>query len=322
LKPEDSIAAAPRGALPRLRLLGPLIGVALLAGAAWVLLRELHELTLQDMVREIRSFPPGRLLASLGLSILGYLALAAHDLIALPYLGHRLPLKPVLLTSSLGYALANSIPFAFFVGGSVRYRFYSRWGLTAKDTTALVLFNILTYCLGLAAGAALAFTLEPRTVPRLLGLGFASTRPLGLTALAVLAAYLGWSAHGGRLRLGARVLAPPPLATSIRQLAVSLGDWTFSSAALFVLLPAGAVSFLGFFQVFLLGQIAALIAQLPGGLGVFDAVMVAMLTPALPTSSVVLALVGYRIVYFLLPLGVATTVLGVRVIKELIRGRA
>jgi uncharacterized membrane protein YbhN (UPF0104 family) len=72
-----------------------------------------------------------------------------------------------------------------------------------------------------------------------------------------------------------------------------------------VLLPH-RVPFHVFFAVFLLGQIAGLVAQVPGGLGVFEAVMLWGLTPALRTSSVLIGLVGYRLVYFLLPLAFAT----------------
>ncbi|HEX3274148.1 MAG TPA: hypothetical protein VHR43_04775, partial [Gemmatimonadales bacterium] len=76
-------------------------------------------------------------------------------------------------------------------------------------------------------------------------------------------------------------------------------------AALYVLLPS-RVPFHVFFAVFLLGQIAGLIAQVPAGLGVFEAVMLWGLTPALSTPSVLVALVGYRLVYFFLPLIIAT----------------
>ena len=63
-----------------------------------------------------------------------------------------------------------------------------------------------------------------------------------------------------------------------------------------------------FFAVFLLGQIAGLVAQVPAGLGVFEAVMLWGLTPPLTTASVLIGLVGYRLVYFFLPLAVATVV--------------
>jgi uncharacterized membrane protein YbhN (UPF0104 family) len=78
-----------------------------------------------------------------------------------------------------------------------------------------------------------------------------------------------------------------------------------------VLLPH-RVPFHVFFAVFLLGQIAGLVAQVPAGLGVFEAVMLWGLTPALTTASVLIGLVGYRLVYFLLPLLFAATIWVVR----------
>ena len=104
------------------------------------------------------------------------------------------------------------------------------------------------------------------------------------------------------------------------QIAVSIADWVFSGAALYVLLPH-RVPFHVFFAVFLLGQIAGLIAQVPGGLGVFEAVMLWGLTPALKTPSILIGLVAYRLIYFLFPLGVATVVWAVREGRRWIRGR-
>jgi hypothetical protein len=98
---------------------------------------------------------------------------------------------------------------------------------------------------------------------------------------------------------------PATLGRALAQIAVSAADWVFSGAALYMLLPH-AVPFHVFFAVFLLGQIAALVAQIPGGLGVFEAVILWGLRPALSTPAILVGLVGYRLVYFLLPLLVAT----------------
>ena len=45
---------------------------------------------------------------------------------------------------------------------------------------------------------------------------------------------------------------------------------------------------------------------MPAGLGVFEAIVLWSLSPAIPTSALLIGLVGYRIVYFLLPLVLAT----------------
>jgi uncharacterized membrane protein YbhN (UPF0104 family) len=62
------------------------------------------------------------------MTILGYVALTGSDVLALHWLRIRLPYRKIAYVSSVGYALANSIPMAFVVGGSVRYRIYSGWG--------------------------------------------------------------------------------------------------------------------------------------------------------------------------------------------------
>jgi uncharacterized membrane protein YbhN (UPF0104 family) len=103
------------------------------------------------------------------------------------------------------------------------------------------------------------------------------------------------------------------------QIAVSLADWILSGAALFVLLPGShPVAFFGFFGLFILSQVAALIAQVPGGLGVFEAVMLATLVPPLTAPALFGALLAYRVIYFFLPLIVAVALLGTR---EIVRWR-
>jgi uncharacterized membrane protein YbhN (UPF0104 family) len=287
--------------------------IALLVGALWVLRHQLRDVSFHEILAELRSLPAYRIGMSLVLTVAGYLVFAGYDLVALRHLDCSLSLGRVVISAFIGSALANNAPLSFLVGGSVRYRLYSGTGLTPKDTTALVLLNVLTYSLGLAAAAALAFTLEPETVPRVLRLPFHSTRPLGWAAVAGLLVYLTWSARPTPLHVGRWSLAPLPLPTSLLQIAVSLADWVLSSAALFVLLPGtNLLSFFGFFGLFILGQIAALIAQVPGGLGVFEAVMLATLVPPFSTSAVFGALLAYRVIYFFLPLILAAAMLGAR----------
>lgn len=311
-----------RGPMRVARAAGSMLGVALFVLAVLVLQHELHAVTVHQILVELRSIAPRRLAASVVLTALGYLALSGYDRLGLEHLGRTLPWRRVVFASFVSFALANNLPVAFVVGGSVRYTLYSEWGLPAGETASLVLFNIGTYALGLTAAAALAFTATPEEVPRLLHLPISSTRPLGIVALALLSGYLGWSWRGGRLTLGSHSFAPPPLTTSIKQIVVSLADWVLSGAALFVLLPGTQpISFPGFFGIFILGQIAALVAQLPGGLGVFEAVMLATLTPTIPPAAVAGALIAYRVIYFFVPLLLAAGLLGLREILRLLRGK-
>jgi uncharacterized membrane protein YbhN (UPF0104 family) len=297
----------------RRRLLHAALGLLLFAGAVYVLRSELRQHSLQEIVGQLRGFPPLRLLLALLATGFGYLALAGYDAISLAYLDRRLPFRRVVYAAFLGYAFANSLPLSVVTGATVRFRLYSQWGLARNQAARVVTLNTITYAVGLLATAGLALAVQPVLVPGFLRLPLHSARPLGFACLAVVAGYLGWSSRpGGDLRIWHWDLPRPTLGRALAQIGVSAADWVFSGAALYVLLPH-EVPFHVFFAVFLLGQIAALVAQIPGGLGVFEAVILWGLRPALSTPAILVGLVGYRLVYFLLPLVLAT---GVWVLRE------
>src|SRR4029077_921102 len=176
------------------------------------------------------------------------------------------------------------------------------------DAARVITLNTVTYVVGLLASAGMAFALQPVLVPGFLRLPLHTARPLGFVCLAVVAGYLIWSGReGDDLRIRRWELPRPTFRRAVAQIGVSFADWVFSGAALYVLLPH-RVPFHVFFAVFLLGQIAGLIAQVPAGLGVFEALMLWGLTPALSTASVLIGLVAYRLVYFVLPLALATAI--------------
>jgi phosphatidylglycerol lysyltransferase len=54
-----------------------------------------------------------------------------------------------------------------------------------------------------------------------------------------------------------------------------------------------------------------MISHVPGGLGVFETVMILFLSPEIPASSLMGSLLAYRAVYYLLPLAAAIVMLGV-----------
>ena len=284
------------------------LSLLLFAGAVFVLRSELRQHSLHEILGELRSFPPIRLVLSLAATVLGYLALAGYDAVSLTALGRKLSFRRIAYAAFLGYAFANSLPFSVVTGVAVRYRLYSQWGIGRDEAARVITLNTVTYVVGLLASAGVAFAIQPVLVPGFLRLPLHSVRPIGFVCLAVVAAYILWSSRpGGDLKLWRWKLPRPTLRRALAQIAVSMADWVLSGAALYVLLPH-KVPFHVFFAVFLLGQIAGLVAQVPAGLGVFEAVMLWGLTPALSTPAILIGLVAYRLVYFLLPLALATAI--------------
>jgi uncharacterized protein (TIRG00374 family) len=76
-----------------------------------------------------------------------------------------------------------------------------------------------------------------------------------------------------------------------------------AAAVLYVLLPAHPdVNYFIFFGSYLLAQIAGIISNVPGGLGVFETVLILLISPPIASDQLLGALLVYRIVYYLLPL--------------------
>jgi uncharacterized membrane protein YbhN (UPF0104 family) len=300
------------------RIAGALLGLLLLLGALWVLRHDLGSHSVKEVVRALAGLPRSRVMLALLATILGYAVLSAQDLLGLKFLGVKLPLARAALAGFAAFAFANNLPLAVVTGGAVRARFYAGAKVPPGDTTSLVLFNTVTYALGLLTAAGLAFTLEPRALPGLVKLPLQSTLPLGIVALGLLALLLVWSVRGGpTLRIAKQTIKPTPIGLTLARLGVSLLDWLFSAAALYVLLPGSDfLRFGGFLGVFMLGQLAGLLAQLPGGIGVFEAVVLRMVRNTIPVPAALGALFAYRVIYFLLPLLVAATLLLIREIRR------
>jgi uncharacterized membrane protein YbhN (UPF0104 family) len=256
--------------------------------------------------------------ASLAATALGYAALTGYDALGLRYLGRVIPYRRVALAGFVAYAFANSLPLSFVVGASVRYRYYSDWGLSPAETSRLVGIGLTTYAAGLLAAAALSFLLEPSAIPGLLHLPIRTTFPLGAAAALLVLLYLGATVLAPRvIAVRGWTVRVPSFAFAVTQVLVSLLDWILSGAALLVLLPPGQGVTVGtFFGLFILAQLVALVAQLPAGLGVFDAVMVWGLRPLVPPPAVLAALLAYRAIYFLLPLLAAALCLAGRQLRR------
>jgi phosphatidylglycerol lysyltransferase len=78
---------------------------------------------------------------------------------------------------------------------------------------------------------------------------------------------------------------------------------------LHLLLPGGAPPFPALLGLFVAAQIAGLASQVPGGLGVFESVILATLSPAVPPHALLGSLVAYRALYYLGPFLVAFALL-------------
>ena len=123
-----------------LRGWGPVIAVAAVALAAFLLYRTLSRYSLDQIVASVTDVPASRLMLAGAFAAASYTCLTAFDYLALRYVGHPLAYPKVALASFTSLSLGHNIGLAFLSSGAVRYRFYSRWGLGAGEVAKVILF--------------------------------------------------------------------------------------------------------------------------------------------------------------------------------------
>jgi phosphatidylglycerol lysyltransferase len=296
----------------RQRLLGALPAVASLAmflAALEVLRLELRAVSWHEITGAVLSTPPARLALALALTALNYLVLAGYDLLAFKYIGKVLPTRRIVGVSLLAYAVAHNVGFAMLSGASVRYRFYSRWGVSAGELSRLVFSYSVTFWLGLLALGGLSLVVSP--IPSTQGLpGHQVIVMVGWALMLAVAAYMVATIvrrEPIRIHRLSFPLPSPTLAT--RQLLISALDWALAGTALFVLLPPSDLPFAAFLGSYLVAVLLGMVSHVPGGVGVFEGLMVVLLGPFLTSGQILPALVAYRAVYYLLPFAAALIVL-------------
>src|SRR4051812_46268414 len=182
--------------LPALRRLLPVIvALVIFSAALHVLREELHAVSWHQLTVDVVQIPVWRLIAAVTLTAVNYAVLTGYDFLAFAYIGRQLPPLQVAIASFLSYAVSNNIGFAMLSGASVRYRFYSRWGLSGEELARCVFSYSGAFWLGLLALGGISLAAGPhivvaRMTERVL-------EPLGWILLAAAVGYVSLAAAGG-----------------------------------------------------------------------------------------------------------------------------
>ena len=283
------------------RLVGPAFAVAALALAGWLLHRQLQKYSLAEITRALGEIGARDMVLALGFAAGSYFCLTLSETLGVRYTGRRLPYRKIAFTSFVSLSLGHNIGFAALSSGTIRYRFYSGWGLTLGDVGRIVLLSGTTIGLGYAALAGAALIARPDLAADMLGLGGGLARAVGAALLLGVAIYLlvAWRADGAGFRLWRWRVAMPPLPIAALQVVIGSANTACVVGVLHTTLSAlTEVSYLAVVAVYVLAAVAAIASHVPGGLGVLEAVVMSF-SPDVSTFG---ALVAFRVAYFLIPL--------------------
>jgi phosphatidylglycerol lysyltransferase len=291
--------------------IGPAISVCLFVVAIGLIHHELRGYHYRDIVRQFGQVGYGEIFHAVVLTVLNYLVLTANDALALRYARHPLPYGKLAFASFVGYAFSNNATIVG--GGAARYRIYTALGVAPGEIAELVLFCGMTVWLGffLVAGSALVVTgnsqwsaLRSQLSTLRWPLSVINWQLVGVAFLAVVGVYLLAVVLRRRpiaIR-GLQVRIPAPL-LSAGQMAVTSTDWLLAAAVLWVLLPDQMhITYPRFLGIFMLGQGLGMVSHVPGGLGVFETVLLFSLGEGNNRVALTASLLLYRLIYYLLPL--------------------
>ncbi|MEH2320873.1 lysylphosphatidylglycerol synthase domain-containing protein [Nostoc sp.] len=294
-----------------------LFGLSLLVLSLWAIANELHEYNYRDILNSLAAIPKSRLSWAIWLTALGYLVMIGYDILGFSYINRSLSWNKIALTSFISSAFSNTIGFALLTGSAIRYRFYSSWGVSAVAIAQVIAFANFTFWLGMFAVAGYLFLVNPLKIPSQLHLPFATARPIGVIFLLLVAAYLLGSIFIKQpLIIRGQEFRFPSFKISLAQIAISSFDWILAAAVLYAVLPSNiSLSYLDFLGIYLLAMFAGVVSNVPGGLGVFETIILLILSSKVSGAAILSSLLAYRGVYYFLPLLVAAGLLGLYEIR-------
>jgi phosphatidylglycerol lysyltransferase len=286
-----------------------LFGVALLV--CW---RLVSNIDLPSLHGALLAIPLPSIAGAIAATVAGFIILLGYEWSASRFAGVKLPGKTLALGGFTAFAIGNAVGLSMLSGGSVRYRLYARQGLSALEVAQMTFFASLSLGTALPPLAAVAALSNPSAAST--ALGISSSLVIGLSIAILLFYAVGLMLLSRRrlaeqpspdshlFELGRRTLRLPTLKLSILQLVITALDVMAAATVLYLLLPE-APPLGAFMLVYLLALAAGVLSHVPGGVGVFEAILLAAFADKIGTAPLAAALLLYRIIYVLLPLVVA-----------------
>lgn len=242
------------------------------------------------------------------ISACSFALFSSFDLIGRRYSGHQLPATQVLPLAFVCYAF--NLNLSAWVGAiALRYRLYTRLGLSVPTITQVLSLSLLTNWTGYLGLAGILFLCGLPPLPAGLEIGSSGLRLIGLLLVLMVLGYLLACRFARRRswQLRQHEITLPGLPMAALQLLMGASNWALMALVVYTLLP-DTVGYPTILAVLMISSIAGVITHIPAGVGVLETVFLTLLHAQYGKATLLAALLGYRAVYFLAPLLVAAVV--------------
>jgi uncharacterized membrane protein YbhN (UPF0104 family) len=298
------------------RRLGIAASVFIIAFAITTLVRTLKHIDTGVILTALTEIPR----ANIGLAaicvVFAFCTLTFYDFFALRTIGKKhVPYRIAALSSFTSYSIGHNIGATVFTGGAIRFRIYSDYGLNAIDVAKICFLSGLTFWLGNIFVLSIGMVIHPDAASSMDQLPSSINRLIGLGGLAAISAYLIWLCMGEKRReLGQKgwKVALPSAPLTLVQILIGVVDLGFCATAMYLLMPANPpIDFMSLAVVFILATLIGFASHAPGSIGVFDVAMLVAL-PEYGREQLLATLLVFRILYFVIPFGLAISIMGAR----------
>ena len=282
-----------------------IVTLVFFAAVAVLLWRYGEHVDWEEVWSSVKETPRPALIIAIALAAASHLLYSCFDLLGRRYTGHKLRTRTVMAINFISYAF--NLTLGSIVGGvGFRYRLYKQAGLANGVITRIVSMSMLTNWLGYKLLAGLLFIFHPLQLPPSWHMGNHGLQWVGVVLVAISGAYIvacirmgdrRWEVRGHELYL-------PPWRMAILQMGISCANWMLMAGVIYVLLQR-AVAYTDVLTVLLMGAIAGVFAHVPAGLGVYEFIFVGLLSHRVSEGRLLAALLGYRAIYYIVPMLVA-----------------
>jgi uncharacterized membrane protein YbhN (UPF0104 family) len=297
-----------------LHRLGIFLSIVIIAVAAVVLYRKLHNINVSKVLTAMATVEYRDVAISALFVAAGYFTLTFYDLFALRTIGRKdVPYRVAALAGFTSYSVGHNVGASVFTGGAVRYRIYSAWGIDAIEVAKICFIAGLTFWLGNITVLGFGFAYHPQAASDIDQLPLWLNRLLGIAALLTLIGYITWVWRTPRVigRQNWQVRLPHgPL--TLLQIFIGIVDLSCCAMAMYVLVPNDPhMQFIDIAVIFITATLLGFASHSPGGLGVFDAAMLIALWE-FDAEELLAGLLIFRLLYYIMPFTMALAVLGIR----------
>jgi uncharacterized membrane protein YbhN (UPF0104 family) len=261
-----------------------------------------------EVMHALESYKVSTLALGFVIAAGSYLTYCGFDVLARRYTEHKLSVKQIIPVTFVCYAF--NLNLSSWVGGiALRYRLYSRLGLDVPTITRILSLSLITNWLGYMLLAGFVFAGDFVDLPEGWKIGDTTLQLIGFVLLGICLSYFLACRFSKKRTWTFRkqTLVLPSLNQAMRQALLGALNWGLMALLIYVLLPEKAF-YPAVLGILLISSIAGVIAHIPAGLGVLETVFITLMQHQFSKGQLLAALIGYRVIYFLIPLMLALVV--------------